>query len=398
MKKVIFRWENIKWSLLATGLVFAINFFIPSQTNGFKKGLNFSCQRAWDNEHAEVVFNSRYDHSEFRRRPVVLEGQKWMHSLGNIPYQFSFNLINYCSLFVLFLILPALLNSIDESAFLASRLQLFFLVSMPVLFAFLGSINVYDDLVQYLFLVLFLIFLFRRQHLLSALFFTLACITRETSLIYLVIVVAFFWLEKPDRFLLKALIWIWPVPLYFLFLYFYLPPDLKSELQVFLQNDRFTAWFSNFGDWRRIRESTTVLWVMTGLYVGLLLEKYKKQAGEKGGLWCLVLLGFVLVNALLVSVSGLLREARLLMVPLLIVLPFVHKEWLAALDSLKKRLKHRRWRQELPLILLGALVAFLWYTPLTKGTGYIFKAYVMVYTWLSVGQLAWIEPREHKKT
>jgi hypothetical protein len=93
---------NLINSFFLTFLVLLINGILPSQTNGFSKGINLSILRLYENENSKEVFTARYNDSEFRRRPLVLESQKWLFDNNILPYQASFNLINYIILFLLF--------------------------------------------------------------------------------------------------------------------------------------------------------------------------------------------------------------------------------------------------------------------------------------------------------
>jgi hypothetical protein len=370
--------QNIIISSICVLVVFFSNFIVPSQINGFPIGLNFALENCWENAFSENAFESRINDSEFSRRPFVLEFQKWMYNKLNLPYQFSFNLINFISLFLLFLILPKLSKTISEKVDLGIVLQFAFLFSLPIIFAFYGSICTYDDIVQYIFLSAFLILLFNNNHYPAALFFLLACIARETSFIFLIIILAHFY-QKPKWDYSKILIWLMSVIAYVIFIFLYIEDSILKESKNFLLEKRFWAWTYNFKDFKTFRETTTILLTMTGIPIYLLLQKIKTEQNHKFKYWSQISIIFILINAIIITLSGLVREARLLFVPLIFTLPLVSLEIKNAFLHLKKRWKLFEIKME-AIVLIGSLfIAFIWYSPKTVGTGYILKIYVFIY-------------------
>ena len=370
--------RNILTSGVCVLIVFLSNFFVPSQINGFPKSINLSFKNCWENPHAELVFESRYQNSEFRRRPFVLEFQNWTHKTFNLPYQFSFNLINFVGLFLLFLILPKLSKTISRKSNSGFILQLSFLFSLPILCAFYGSIFTYDDIVQYLLLSIFLIFLFKENHIVSALFFLLACIARETSLIYLLLV--FFYLYNQNKLnYIKIIVWIMPLILYFTFIYFYLNESTLSASKAFLFEKRFSAWKTNFQDFKTLRETSTIMFVMLGFPSYFVINRIRKTQFSEGVFWSKFSLMFLSLNLIVVLISGLVRESRLLFVPLCFILPLVVQQLEKFSISLKKRFRQIDLKKEIIILFISALISFVWYSPSVVGTGYIFKMYVFVY-------------------
>lgn len=377
--------KKIAISLVSTLFVFAINFLIPSQTNGFHQGINSSLRAVWDNPHAGEVFTIRYNHSEFGRRPVVLEFQQLMKKRFDLPYQFSFNLINYLSLFLFFAFLPKLSNVVNQERYEGISLQLFILFALPILFAYFPTINTYDDTVQYLFLTLFLIYLFEHRQLPAMIAFLLACISRETSLIYLAVIGGYLYLEGNFR-IGKVALWIIPLMLYTIFLAWYVNPELLQDSKSFLVERRFYAWQQNFADFRTFRESTTILCLMLAFPLLLLRKKIKRDdIDNRSRRWEKLAVFFLLANAVLVSCSGLIREARLLFIPLLLAAPLIHTEIKAGCILIKKEWRQLTVRHYLLIIGWSALIAFGWYAPKTVGTGYLFKAYAFGYCSLLLG-------------
>ena len=371
------RCKHIIYSIICVVIVFLSNFFIPSLSNGFTKGLNTSLNRLWINENAEEVFHARYSISEYRRRPFVLEFQNFTNKKLDIPYQFSFNLINYFSLFLIFLSLPKLQFSLTKNRNHSLFYKFLFLSSMPIVFAFYSSMSTYDDLLQYLFLILFLTNLFNNRHIIAALFFTIACICRETSLIYYFIIAAFFLIEKFDNKQKKAFLWILPGILYVIFITQYLPSELLVESKEFMLHRRFLAWTKNFDSITSFKESITIISIMIGVYTYFLINLYKSRTSKRDKKWYLTSIVFIIINLTIVSLTGLIREARLLFIPILISLPFIASEIRLSLHKLWQR--KLSFKREMTIFLGAFLIAFVFFTPNTSGTGYLYKTYAFFY-------------------
>lgn len=365
-------------SIFCVLIVFAANFIVPSHANGFTEGLNLSIQEVWESEGATQFFTDRYRNSEFRRRPFVLEFQHFMQTSWGIPHQFSFNLINYVSLFLFIYLLPILSKTINRQSVEPAYIAFFVLGSMPIIFAFYGSIFSYDDFVQYLLLTIFLIFFFKEQTLAAAIALTLACIARETSFIFLPLVVIhdFFVAKKPLK---KVLLWGIPIVGYPVFLYSYLDNTLLNRSKDFLVEKRFYVWIENFKNWQAIRESTTILALMTALPMLLLYQKYKTTQVPEMRYWSRVAMILIVANCLIVVTTGLVREARLFFVPLVLAIPIIHSEIKKSWHLLTKKENNSNYLKNGGIVLISFVLAFVWFSPLAVGTGYIYKMYGFVY-------------------
>jgi hypothetical protein len=379
--KFILSSKNLLFSFFLTVVVFFINFIVPSQSNGFPtNGFNTSWKNTYQNKNSAAVFSSRYNNSEFRRRPFVLELQKYLLEKHDVPAQFSFNLLNYSFLFLVFLLLPLLAYKLGGHRDDGSYSQILFFLSLPILFAFFGSMCTYDDILQYLLIILFLISLWSENYFISFLFFLLSCICRETSFIYFFLIIAFF-INKHGFTKRGVLIigkWSSAIILYYLYLKIYLPANIISEAQDFLLEVRFLAWKNNFLDFKSFRESLTILFIMTGIYAYLLFLKGNTRSKEVR-YWCLFSITFIIINVAIVSFSALIREARLLFLPLVFVIPFVQNEFKKALVSIPKRIKALGKTNLLAVFLFSFAIAFIWFTPKTQGTGYFYKTYAFFY-------------------
>lgn len=379
--------RSIYFSLLGVLLVFFANFLVPSLSNGFPSGINTSWRAVWENGHAEEVYRFRYHNAEFRRRPLVLEFQRWAFEKLRLPFQFSFNLLNYLALLACLMLLPGLAARLNAEPANGIGVQAAFLLSFPIMFAFYGSIFTHDDFLQYLFLSLAFIGLFEGYTIPAAVAFLLACIARETSFIFLPLI-AWKWCRTGPRWG-SALIWLLAVALYFVFLRAYLDEQLIRDSREFLLQRRFYAWQDNFGTFQAFRESTTVMVLLMGIPLLLLRGKIRREPpGSDRGRLVQMAVAMILVNGVIVAVAGLLREARLLFLPLIVAGPLLAAEFQATYRFLLHRLRQPRFKVEGVNLMVSLALAFFWYTPTVVGTGYIFKIYAVCYLWV-FGELLW---------
>ena len=390
MKKTIFtnsaqillNRQNIYKSLICTLFVLLSNFFVPSQSNGFPKGgrLNFDISSLWSNDKAVLEFQDHYYFSEFRRRPFVLEFQRVMETQFQIPMQFSFNLINYFSLFFIFLMLPLLAQKLANGTSLGPSLHLFFLLSMPILFAFYGSMRSYNDFLNYLLILVFLVMLFIQKYNTAWVAFILACICREASFIYYLLLLAYFMIEARAYLTPKNIaFWLLPIPIYLLYLKLYLPADLLVESKGYLIGKRFTMLQDNFFTIRSFRESTTQILATLGIVLLLLFQKLEFCVDVKMKKWTIFSVFFIILNLFLISVTGIIPETRLLFLPLIFVVPFLAPEIESAYQLLFLSMGKIHLKQDIPIVLMSFFIAFVWFTPIAKGTGYMYKMYDFLY-------------------
>jgi hypothetical protein len=367
-------------SLYCTIIVFALNFFIPSYTNGFPKKVNLSFYQLWDNPNATEVYNTRMNESEFRRRPVVLQAQRFMHEKFHLPFQFSFNFINYSFLFGLFIFLPILSQKINSEKIEILFITVFTLFSFPIVFAFFGSISSHDDFVQYVLITLALINIIDKKQLYAMIFFTSSCITRETSLIFFPFLLIYDYFINKNN-IIRIMYWIFPIVIYGLFLLWFLDETTITTSKNFMATKRFYAWQSNFKNFNTFRETTTITSVMTLIPISLLVMKLQNEDSRLIRFLTANIFGLIVLNTVLVLTTGLAREARLFFPPLLIAIPVIYREIKVSYIILKNSIVEQNLisKQTLFIVISSFIIGFIWYTPMTVGTGIIFKFYVFIY-------------------
>lgn len=378
-----FNGQNIVISLLFCIIVFAVNFVIPSGINGFpKSGLNYKVNSIYENNVSEKVFWSRYNDSEFRRRPFVLELQKILYEQFQVPFQLSFNILNFIFLFLVFLILPylgSILGSANEDSIYG---QTFLLISMPVIFSFLANMCSYDDFIQYFLIICFLISYYLGFYYISILLLLLSCICRETSIVFFLIIIYNEYKNKGIRSLFSTKIIVsisFIVISYLLYLKLYLPDYILVKSKNFLLEERLQAWKGNFGTKRKFSESVSIIFTQLSMITLLLTRKIRKSKDLETEEWYKFLLVFLYFNCLIICFTGLVREARLIFLPMLLIIPLMQTEFKMIVQILPKLIQRKSLIDNILVITFSFFIAFIFYKPFTNGTGIIYKLYMFIY-------------------
>lgn len=404
--------------LAFSAVILLASALLPSSVNGFAP-LGGGWSAVYDNPVATADLYDRLDDSEFGRRPVVTRTQLWLWRYLDWPPQWSFNVLSFVFLLTsgwLIGLLARPLNGPSEAQTSAtsdfplptSELHLptsdfppptsdgpadndsdfplgvspiksviAFYLTFSVCFAFLANICTYDDLAQYAFLLLALLLAERRRYGAAWGVLLLACITRETSLLFLPVFFMHEWRWKKSWWIGR-----WGLlPLaYGLWLWWWLPGSLLNEGIHFTVERRFQAYQINFRTWREAVESVMCAFLVLALPLRLAWQR-RHTADPQLRFYLLAFGYLVLVNSALVWWAALAREARLFALPLIAWWPLA--PLLLPADPLKKLWRAPPTRHLLGLG-LGLLVSVLLYQPSVVGTGYLFRAYALGYIWLVV--------------
>ena len=380
-------WVKVKLAALATITVIIVNVIIPSNLNGFTESLNTELKPLWKNDVAKIVYEARTESSVFRRRPLVLEFQSFTNTYLSWPYQFSFNVINTVFIFAFFLLMllwsDALLALFNRQ-YKPKILILWLLCILPVSCAYFATIFTYDDFLQYTFLTAALILYFQKRIWLTAMLFFLSCLSRETSLLFLPFFL-FYSRRWRENWIKEWLVLSVSLGCYILFLALHLEPQGVSKTISYMQRKRIYAWQSNFENLQKSREALTV-GTMMAFFPLYLLQKQLRSTDKGTPLNYLVkaAIGLIIGNIVIVYLFALARESRLFFIPLILATPLVLEPFERLLRHTFRLLRTNRWQVVLPSVFFGLLVGGWFYTPSTVGTGYLFKAYAVIY-YLFVG-------------
>lgn len=366
-------------ALLATIVVFIVNALIPSFVNGFTEGLNFDLTRLWENIRSEEIYYFRLADSEFARKLFVLGFQKACNVIG-IPFQFAFNLINFTALFYFFVASYRLTKTGLKT--LNPYVYCFFIaLSFPILFAFLPVIFTYDDIVQFLFLSLFINTLYSKKNFQAYGWFLLACLAKETTIFFGAFLLPYFWIQK--RNLKQVFIELIPygclVFLYFIIIYFRFDDALIQGSMKYMEGKRFTFYKNNFSDLFRIVEVGYYI-LAVYLFPFVLWFTSPKIRLDKS-----IHYGFTSLaasNLIIALIAAQAVEARIYFMTLIPLLPFLAPQLQQAWDFLKDK---RNFRPQLLIVsVLVSSVFISLYHPQVKRAYYVFAPYLFGYFTLCI--------------
>ena len=367
---MVHRWQ---WPLLGLLVLFLIHGIIPSYWNGFALTFGSDWRSLWDNEVMTQSLYSRLENPVFSRRLLTIHLLALGQS-GGIPAQFAFILINAIAFVAIQFGLLALAESLYGRKLSMTSVSLPFTLSFSILFAFLASVCTYDDWLQYALLVWGLVAMQRRYFLAGSILFVAACCARETSLFFLPLWGWYF--AKKYRSPLFTLLAVGGIALaYGLLLWIFWGQDHLPAALNYARSERFAHWRYNLQNFRYIRETTGVVVLVLGIPLWALLH-YRKPllSSEKTGSFWWFSIGLLVFNTIIVVLATRVREARLLYLPVLIMLALLAPYWNPLLANARQWIARRR--KGAILLLVGVASVFTWwYWPTVNGTGYLFRAY-----------------------
>lgn len=358
--------------------MFLLHAIVPSNINGYPKSLNLSIDPLIDNFHASDHLASRFRESEFNRRPMMIYPLKWLNQYFNIPVQLAFNVLSFICLWFCCILLMTLSKRISPGTN-SVWAAIFFLSSFPVLFSYLATIWMYDDPIQYICLLGAMILLLNKNYYRSIFCLTLACITRETSILFMPL---FMYWQYKEGYKWKLILWLLVPLCWFAVVYYLLPGGIWHQTVRFNTSVRFTAWQENFKDIYAFSETIGVVLLTLGL-PWLLIKKYHYAGNTFNKLQTQMITGALylgIVNTPLVLIAAIAHEARLFILPLLMIgpimptlVPWIYREISAQIEL-------RGFLKKLAgfFLIAGAYACFLYY-PSVHGTGYIFRLYALFY-------------------
>lgn len=361
-------------AFLATCTVFVVNAIIPSFVNGFTPGLNFDLSNLIENIRSEELFHSRYEHSEYGRRLIVLGIQKWAYDIG-VPYQLSFNLINlvanYCFFYFGYQLASIKYKSLNPYLFMG-----FLALSFPVLFAYLPVIFTYDDTAQFALLTGFFLCLYKEKRPWAYVLFFLACLSRETTVLFGTFLPIYFWMEKKNlkQLILELLPYGLIVILYVVILILRMDEQTMSESASYMGGKRFEHFRYNFSDiWRGIE---VAFYITASYLLAFILLKDRLKKPQLNAIYSGFLSLFVF-NLLVCIIATHAIEARFYTMTLIPIFPLLgvglEKCWKLISDKTNFNL------QFLIVSVLFSSGLISLYHPQVKRAYYVFAPYLFVY-------------------
>ena len=282
---------------------------------------------------SHVFLKSQIDyHKEiapFARRPLttfLMEGTS--KSLG-LKSGYAFILVNFLLLFLSGILIYKLSKNLNARRKQGLTNMLVYFLSFSVLFAFFPPVFTYDEPLQYCLILSSLIAFVKKKWLGYIALFTLALITRETSMLIVPAIILFIssiGLQGGKLFsqphVKRVLIALCPLLLYAIFIGIYI---WKNQLLEATRNEmasRYTCFLENFESSKNTVESVTPIFLSLGPFLYFSLRSLKKnQLSQFKRRFVNAFLVTVTINTPIVILTAFARESRLFALPLLFIWP-----------------------------------------------------------------------------
>ncbi len=241
----------------------------------------------------------------------------------------AFILVNFTLLFISGLLLFKLSKTLKSNTEQALANMSVYFLSFSLLFAFFPPVFSYDEPIQYCFIFLSLIAFVQKKWSWYVPFFTLALISRETSMLVLPALLFF----MPDlkkcniRLLSKAHLRLSiPILLPLLFygiylaLFIYTHDQLKAT-QIEMAS-RYSCFLENFESTKNTVETWTSLFMALAPFLYLVAFKMRKKDSKPWQKkWVGAFLLTMMINTPIVILTAFARETRLFALPLFFIWP-----------------------------------------------------------------------------
>ena len=340
---------------------------------------------------SHVFLKSQIDyHNElppFARRPLTTFLMKGTSSIFNIKAGYSFIFINFSLLFLSAILLYHLSLLILSERKLALFNVLVYYLSFSIVFAFFPPVFSYDEPLQYCLLFAALITWIRKRNLIFILLFTLAIISRETSLF----LIPALWIFQPGKneqikplwkqYLKTGLILLVPILVYAIYLSVFLHYNQLMEETSSEMASRYSCFLENFEDLKNSVESFTSLYL--GLIVFLLftvIRTLKLGINQVDRKFLYAFWLTAIINTPIVILTAFARETRLFALPMIFLWPVFSSIF---------RVSSFKWPKQWPINNLGSIIlslltliniwySFLYYQKFGLSTNTFYKEYLFI--------------------
>lgn len=329
----------------------------------------------------------------FARRPFTTWAIEATSEIFNMRLGVAFIPVNFFFLFlsgVLIYFLSIQLNANKRQGLL--NMVCYFL-TFSILFAFFPPVFSYDEPLQYCFILLGLIAFVQKKWPLYVVFFTLALITRETTVLLLPALLLFLPGFHPSvkkfvaiKHLRLYVLLLLPLLGYGIFIAIYLWKFQLVDATKAEMLSRYSCFLENFENTKNSVESVVsfVLCLGTFLYFAFIfLTRKNTELFQKKFVYAFLLT--ILINTPIVFLSSFARESRLFALPLFFIWPMFSSLFgkeIRLLFSLRTNSPViRKWCYLLPFLILTAVnywFCFGYYRNLGLGENTYFAEYLFI--------------------
>jgi len=271
---------------------------------------------------------------DFKKRQVTTVLVEMFSKLFNGRISTVFVWVNFSFIFLSGILVYYLARLYSLSHIEALLSTIFFLTAFSILLAYFIPIATYDEPIQYFFILLSFVALKKKIKGLFVLFFTIAMLTRESSVLLLPAITLFLMdinfrkiYEEKIKIILVILTVSLPIILYvFYLLWFYnMNPQQFVETKTVLL-DKFMNYKKNFKDLENISRtilSFTSVYLLPVFFIIIFKRKHKLILLDTKLMYAFWISFFL--NTVIVLLSVYAEESRVFTLPLLFIFPIFGK-------------------------------------------------------------------------
>ncbi len=321
----IVRWQPLPYlvALLFALMIFGIHMLpnMDSMLNENNTRISHGFLKSQIDYHQEIA--------PFARRPLTSFLIESVTGKFGLRSGHAFILVNFILLFLSGLLLFRLSKTLRDNMEQALFNMCVYFLSFSVLFAFFPPVFSYDEPMQYCFILLALIAFVQKKWGWYVPFFTLALISRETSMLLLPALM--FFMPGLGKFNVRLLSKehvrlcisiMLPLLFYgiYLALFIYTHDQLKAT-QIEMAS-RYSCFLENFESTKNTVETWTSLFLALAPFLYLVaVQMRKKDALAWQKKWIGAFLLTVIINTPIVILTAFARETRLFALPLFFIWP-----------------------------------------------------------------------------
>lgn len=343
------RFQAVLFSAIGAMLLGVWHLFLPTLVNEYA-WQTAAARPAIDEAYMTEIVEYHKTLPVFAARPLSTALIEIVHTVVGVGYGTAFLVVQIGLLTLVAFALYELARHLSLSHREALWSLPVFYTSYTILFAFFASIYTYDEPLQYLAIICGLIFLLRGRRLGAAMFFLVALIARETTLI-----------------LFPALYWFWLLPRYRQSSAISSPWYARAEIQAalpliiplvgyalfyvvwmryigalidsgsYLVHERFQHFFINFQNPSFALESLAAPFITVAIPALLAWVGQSSADLERERLWRRMTIVTFVINTPIVLVAAYARESRLFALPLLFLWPWTGKYVMVLWSTLRSR-------------------------------------------------------------
>jgi hypothetical protein len=321
---------------LLTLLVYVIhmNKYVNSMLNDFKAEIDQGYL-------TEVYEFHKTGQAAFMKRPITTFLIEKIHILFKIELGTAFVWLNFVSLFCASLVLFYLSKTLTKSYLKAYLNSLLFFLCFPIIFMFFVPIYTYDEPLQLIFIFAALLAFFKQKQALFLILFTVSIFVRESSLLLLpaIFVLKFPTVRLNTIFsvvkanLMHVLFLVSPAIVYFGAIKIYVNYFNIQQVEAQENAIRWMCLLQNFESDKSVFESIAAFFLVLLIPVYFIVTTKSTElfSSKHKGLVKAFILTLV-VNTIIAYSMTKVREARILMLPLVFLWPIFSAVFLSKLS------------------------------------------------------------------